>query len=101
DSGSGPSDHPGMTVVKKPRSAAPSGRDDLLALLAEAVDAECDDVTDIEEGRRLHAKPNAGWRTCGEDVAGQERHELRDIGDAFGHREDHGRSVAGLPALAV
>ena len=32
-----------------------SGRDDFLALLAEAFDAERDDVADIEELRRLHA----------------------------------------------
>src|SRR5579859_1646952 len=78
-----------------------SRRDDLLALLAEAVDAERDDVADIEEGWRLHAKPHAGRRAGGDDVAGQERHELRDIRDALRHREDHGRRVAGLAALAV
>src|SRR6476620_6696601 len=35
-------------------------RNDLLALLAEAFDAERDDVADIEEGRRLHAEADAG-----------------------------------------
>src|SRR4051795_10686007 len=76
-------------------------RDDLLALLAEALDAERDHVADIEEGRRLHAGADAGRRPGGDDVAGQERQELRNVGDAFRHREDHGRRRAGLAALAV
>src|SRR5579883_3129544 len=74
-------------------------RNDLLALLAEAFDAERHNVADIEILRRLHAGADAGGRAGGEHVAGQERHELRDIGDAFGNREDHGRGRAGLLAL--
>src|SRR5581483_10886358 len=83
------------------RAGATSRRDDLLALLAEAFDAERHDVADIEILRRLHAGADAGGRAGGEHVAGQERHELRDIGDAFGDREDHGRGRAGLLAFAV
>src|SRR6266699_1724155 len=59
-----------------PRSSA-SRRDDLLALFAEPFDAERD------------------------DVAGQQRHELRHVGNALRHREDHGRGRSPLATLAV
>src|SRR5215469_8855651 len=81
--------------------AASSRRDDLLALLAQTLDAKRYDVTDIEELRRLHAVCDTGRRTGGDDVARHQRQELRDIGDALGHRKDHGRGRPGLPALAV
>src|SRR5205085_3987455 len=51
--------------------AAALRRDDLLPLLAEALDAQRDDVADIEELRRLHAGADAGRRAGGDDVAGQ------------------------------
>src|SRR5262249_34406256 len=60
-------------------------RDDLLALLAEALDAERDDIADIEELRRLHAGADAGRGACRDDVAGQQGEELRDVGDTLGH----------------
>src|SRR6476661_6234610 len=75
--------------------------DDLLALLAEALDAERDDVADIEILRRLHAGADAGRGAGRDDVAGQQRHELRDVGDALRHRKNHGRGRPGLAALAV
>src|SRR5580704_8978621 len=78
-----------------------SRRDDLLALLAEPLDAEGDDVADIEELRRLHARADARRRAGRDDVTGQQRHELRDIGDALRHGKDHGRGRSGLAALAV
>src|SRR5690242_9877697 len=78
-----------------------SGRDDFLALLTETFDAERDDVADVEELRRLHAGADAGRGARGDDVARQQRHELRDIGNALRHREDHGRGRACLAALAV
>src|SRR4051812_37297456 len=83
------------------RAARALGRDDLLALLAKAFDAERDDIADVEERRRLHAGADAGWRAGGDDVARQECEELRDVGNAFRHREDHGRGRASLAALAV
>src|SRR3954452_23201652 len=76
-------------------------RDDFLPLLAQSFDAERDHVADVEEGRRLHAGADAGRRAGGDDIARQQREELRDIGNAFRHREDHGRSRTGLAALAV
>src|SRR5271155_859094 len=94
-----PGSRPGMTSYSV--DAASSRRDDLLALLAEPVDAKRDDIAGIEEGRRLHPEADAGRRPRGEDVAGQQRQELRDIGEALRHREDHGRGAAGLAALAV
>src|SRR5215469_5504291 len=50
-------------------STAASRRDDLLALLAETLDAEGHDVADIEELRRLHAACDTGRRACRDDVA--------------------------------
>src|SRR5579871_2059801 len=100
-SGFASSRRPGMTAEMAVRCRLTSRRNDLLALLAEAFDAERHDVADIEILRRLHAGADARRRAGGEHVAGQERHELRDIGDAFGNREDHGRGRAGLLALAV
>jgi len=40
-------------------TANTSRRDDLLPLLAEAFDAQRNDVADIEEARRLHAGADA------------------------------------------
>src|SRR3979411_2517065 len=74
-------------------------RDYLLALLAEALDAERDHITDFEEFRcRLHAGADAGRRACGDDVAGQQGEECRDVGNALRYREDHGRGRTGLEA---
>jgi len=61
-----------MTAEIAVRSRPPSRLDDLLALLAETLDAERHDVADIEELRRLHAGADAGGRACGEHVAGQQ-----------------------------
>src|SRR5436190_13094685 len=78
----------GMTITSR--------RVDFLALLAEALDAERDHIADFEEFRgRLHAGADAGRRTCGDDVAGQQGEECRDVGNALRHREDHGRGRAG------
>src|ERR1700686_1885280 len=58
-----------------------SRRNDFLALLAESLDAERDHVADVEEFRRFHAGADAGRRTRGDDVAGQQRHDFRDVGN--------------------
>src|SRR6266446_4337498 len=78
-----------------------SSRDDFLPLFAEPLDAERDHVADIEEFWRLHAGTDARRRAGGDDVARQQRQELRDVGNAFRHRKDHGGSRSGLTALAV
>src|SRR3984957_21247775 len=79
-----------------------SRRDDFLPLLAEAFDAQRNHVADIEEFRgRLHAGCDAGWRSRGDDVTGQQRQELRDIRGALSLGEDHGRGRPGLAPLAV
>src|SRR5260370_6719734 len=64
------------------RTVAALRLDNLLALFAETFNAERDDVADVEEFRRLHAGADAGRRPRGDDVAGQQGHELRDIGNA-------------------
>src|SRR6266702_1118312 len=76
-------------------------RDDFLPLFAEAFDPERDHVADVEEFRRLHARADTGRRARSDDVARQQRHKLRDVGNAFRHGEDHGRGRSGLTALAV
>src|SRR3954468_11509317 len=78
-----------------------SRRDNLLPLLAKSFDAERDDIADVEEFRRLHAGADAGRRARGDDVAGQQGQERRDIGNALCDGEDHGRGRSGLAALAV
>src|SRR5450631_979439 len=83
------------------RAVTASRRDNLLPLFAERLYAERHHVPDIEVLRRLHAGAYTGRRARGDDVAGQQRHELRDVGNALGHREDHGTGGAGLAALAV
>src|SRR6185437_12957935 len=63
-------------------------RDDLLALVAEALDAAGDDVADVQVLRRLHSEAHAGRRAGGDDVAREECHELADVGDEVRAAED-------------
>src|SRR5476651_1561327 len=76
-------------------------RDDALALLAESRDAEGDHVAGLQVMRRLHAEAHAGGRARGDDVAGEQRHELADVGDEARAAEDHGARAAALALLAV
>src|SRR5437763_9455563 len=74
----------------------------LLALLAEAGDAEAHLVARLQEHRgRLHAEPDAGRRSGRDEVAGPERHEAAAVGDQLGDAEDHRLGAAVLAALAV
>src|SRR5476651_1325669 len=98
-----------MTTAHPSRHARPRAsqdddlrRDDFLPLLAEPFDAERDHVAGVEEFRcRLHAGADAGWGSRGDDVARQQCEELRDVGDALGDGEDHGRGRSSLTAFAV
>src|SRR5260221_1070826 len=75
---------------------------DLLALLAQAADAERHDVARLEEHRiRLDAHADPGRRAGGNDVAGQQRHVVADVRHDLRAAEDHGARVARLHALAV
>ena len=93
----------GRTSVPGPQRRTPlRPRHDLLLLLAEPLDAERDDVAGLEvSAARLHAHAHARRRAGGDDVAGQQRHVARDVGDERGDAEDHRPRVAALPALAV
>ena len=51
--------------------------------------------------RRLHAERDARRRAGRDDVAGQQRHVARHVGDELRDAEDHRLRVAGLPALPV
>src|SRR6516164_9234787 len=65
---------PGMTALLR------SEPHDLLGLLAEAFDAELDDVAGLEEFRlRLHAQPDARRSSRDDDVAWLQHHELRAV----------------------
>src|SRR6266567_8832999 len=88
-----------LAMVIGPQRHKPSSRDDFLPLLAEPFNAERDHVAGVEELRWLHAGADAGRGASGDDVAGQQCHELRNIGNALRHREDHGRGRSGLAAL--
>src|ERR1700712_5259082 len=77
-------------------------RHDLLALLAELLDAERDDVAGLEElRRRLHAQAHARRRAGDDDVARLHDEELRAVPDQVFAAEDHGLGVAALALLAV
>src|SRR5476651_1980443 len=76
-------------------------RDDALALLAESRDAEGDHVAGLRVMRRLHAEAHTGRRAGGDDVAGEQRHDLADVGDEVRAAEAHGARAAALALLAV
>src|SRR5436190_22463721 len=83
-------------------SALGTGLDDFLLLGAEAVDAEFDDVADLEELRLgLHAERHARRRAGDDDVAGLHDEVLRAPPDDLGDAEDHRPGVALLAELAV
>src|ERR1044072_9057944 len=89
-----------------PRADAPVARshlelDHLLLLLAEALDAERDDVAGLQPHRRLHAERDARRRSGGDDVAPLHHEELRAVPDDVRDAEDHGLVMAGLPLLPV
>src|SRR5690606_14679536 len=75
--------------------------DHLLALLAEALDAEMHLVARLEEDGGLVAEADARGRAGGDHVAGHERDEAADIAHQGLDAEDHGPGVAGLAALAI
>src|SRR5215468_8970868 len=99
----------GSTASHKPTTSAtrlastlPFGLHDLLPLLTETLDAECDDVAGFEKFRLgLHAEPDAG-RGAGDDhVAGLHDEILRAGPDDVAAIENHGRGVTALAFLAV
>src|SRR5215831_3376064 len=65
--------------VASPRRRLPG--DAALLLLAQTGDAEPHLVARLEEVRRLLAHADARRRAGGDDVAGQQRHEMADIAD--------------------
>src|SRR5216117_1461207 len=80
----------------------PSARGtDVLASRAEPVDAELHLVPRDEVARRALAECYAGGGAGGDDVAGQERHELADITDERRHVEDELAGRAALLHFAV
>src|SRR5215475_4300830 len=75
--------------------------DAALLLLAQASDAEPHLVAGLEVARRLLAHADPGRRAGGDDVAGQQRHEMADVAHQVVDREDHRAGIAVLHALAV
>src|SRR5262247_2214992 len=68
--------------------------DAALLLLAQAGDAEAHLVAGLEVARRLLAHADAGRRAGGDDVAGQQRHEVADVAHQVVDREDHRAGIA-------
>src|SRR5256885_406455 len=68
---------------------------------AKPVDAELDFVAGREVARRAVPQPDARRGARGDDVAGQERHELTDVADEGRHVEDQLARRAALLGLAV
>src|SRR4030095_14536917 len=72
-----------------------------LALLPEPGDAERDDVTRLQEPRRLLSHAAPGWRAGGDPIARQQRHELAEVADQMRNAEDHRARIAALHPLPV
>ena len=72
-----------------------------MALGAKTVDAELDGVTGFEVLWWLESEADSGWGAGGNDIAGQERHELADVADDKGNVEDEVAGVAVLKFAAV
>lgn len=70
-------------------------------LAAEVIDFESDDIAGAEIARGLHAEADAGRGAGGDDVAGFEGHELRQIMNEERHVEDHRASAAVLAWFVV
>src|SRR2546429_2321562 len=85
-----PARRPGLTVGTE-----------ALARGAEAVDAELDLVPVDQKAGRFLRQSDAGGRAGGDDVTGQQRHELADVADERGHVEDEVFRRAGLLGLPV
>src|SRR3989442_6692476 len=86
---------PVMTAVFSLRSMLAVGTHPL-ACGAEPVDAKLDRVTVYEVTWRALAESHARGCAGGDDVPGQERHELADVTDERWHVQDE---LAGAPAL--
>src|SRR5262249_15566361 len=74
-------------------------RHDLLFLFAQALNGQRHHVAGLQPRRRLHAERHPRRRARGDDIAGFEHHELRDVVHAVLDDENHGLGVAGLAAL--
>src|SRR4029077_4228932 len=93
---------PAAVRVVGRRSALRLELHDLLALLAEPLDAERDDVAGLEpNGSRLHAERDARRRAGGDDVARLHHEDLRAVPDDVRDAEDHRLGIAALALLAV
>src|SRR5207253_9642131 len=68
---------------------------------AEPVDAELDLVSGREVARRALTQSHASGCARGDDVAGQERHELTDVADECRHVEHELACRAALFGFAV
>src|SRR5256712_6344491 len=64
-------------------------------------DLHCDDVTRLEVHGRLLAEPDAGRRSGGDEIAGRERHQPREIAHERADVEDERLRVAALHLLAI
>src|SRR5215471_11210436 len=68
---------------------------------ANARDFHLDDVARHEEARWVKTSSRAGGRPGGDDIAGLERGERRDVSDEVGNREEHVRGRVVLADFAV
>src|SRR5258708_32039808 len=91
--------HDHRRFIQKGSTRLPSH--DLLRLLPEPIDPERHCIAGFEETLRLHARANTGRRTGGDDVAGLEDHELRDVRNERLDAEHHRLRRSGLHALTV
>ena len=72
-----------------------------MALGAKTVDAELDHVAGFQIQRGFLTEADSGWGAGGDDVAGEEGHELAEVADDKGNVEDEVAGVAVLKFAAV
>src|SRR5439155_7976570 len=93
---------PERTLDPRPGLATLAVCDDGLPLLAKTGDSERHDVAGLEIfGLGLHAHPDPRRRAGGDDVARQQRHVFRHVGNEVRDAENHRARVAALALLAV
>src|SRR5207247_6833240 len=92
---------PVMTAALPARRPSLTVGTELLPRRAESLDAELHDVAGGEETWRLLPEPHAGRRPRGDDVPGEESHELADVADEGRDVEDEVLGRARLLGLVI
>src|SRR5690606_28346432 len=77
------------------------GLDHFLRLGAQLLDTQGDQIALLQELRRLHSQAYARGGARDDDITRKKGHELAQMGDDFGHRENHIGRIAFLPRFTI